>query len=241
MAFDWCGIYPSKIQKLRHDFQRSLHSSAAASQSIEKDPVEADTTAPCSTSPLQVLPSYQQHVADHVHLFMEKGEELTLSEDWAAPLVVEVFLQYYFIDLFAVSFLSHVIHLIQSTIQSPNVHFQALQKIHLADHIKQMAHLMHVDTIQQLEVALLGSPAAEVTDLLLSDLSKSKQATVTTAPPHPCIYTATPLAPPLASVPVVGVSDSSPVPVMVTVESKPDEEIPTTSKAIKTKISNIVM
>ena len=81
-----------------------------------------------------------------------------------------------------------------------------------------MADLMHADAIQQLEVALLRSPAAEVMDLLSTGLSKSKPATVTTVQPHHHTYTATPPAPPPApppaSVPVVGVSKSSPVPVI---------------------------
>ena len=75
---------------------------------------------------------------------------------------------------------------------------------------------MHGDAIQQLEVALLGPPAAEVLDLS-SGLSKSKQVTVVTAQaPH--TYTATPPTLPPTLVP------------------KPDEEIWTTSK---TKISDI--
>ena len=43
-----------------------MHSSAAASQSIEKESVEGDTTAPHSSSPPRVLCSYQQHIADYV-------------------------------------------------------------------------------------------------------------------------------------------------------------------------------
>ena len=31
-------------------------------------------------------------MADYIHLFMEEGEELTLSEGQAAPLVTEVYL-----------------------------------------------------------------------------------------------------------------------------------------------------
>ena len=66
---------------MRHYFKKSLHCSAAASKSVEKDPVEGDVTAPHSTSPPRVLHSYQQHITDYVCLFMEEGEELTLSED----------------------------------------------------------------------------------------------------------------------------------------------------------------
>ena len=57
-----------------------------------------------------------------------------------------------------------------------------------------------------------------------------------TAQPHPQTYTATPPAPPPVLVPVVGVSKDNPVPAIVTIESKPDEEILTT---LKTKISDI--
>ena len=109
----------------------------------------------------------------------------------------------------------------------------------MADHIKQMADLMHVYAIQNLEVALVGSPAAEAVDVLSAGLSNSNPVTITTAQPCPHTYTAIPPAPPQASVPIVGVSESSPIPVMATKESKPDGEIPTTSKTIKMKISDI--
>ena len=100
-----------------------------------------------------------------------------------------------------------------------------------------MADQLHADAIQQLEVALLGSPAAEVVDLLSASLSKP--AMVTSAQPCPHTYTATPPVPPPVSFPVAGVSGSSSVSVMVTAESKPDEEIPMTSETTKRKISNI--
>ena len=35
-------------------------------------------------------------MADYIHLFMEEGEELTLSKDQAAALVTEVFHYVYF-------------------------------------------------------------------------------------------------------------------------------------------------
>ena len=66
---------------MRDEFQRSLHSLVATSQSVEKDPLEGDITASHSTLPPRVLCSYQQHIADSVHLFMEEGKELTLGED----------------------------------------------------------------------------------------------------------------------------------------------------------------
>ena len=82
----------------------------------------------------------------------------------------------------------------------------------------------------------MGSPAAVIMDFLSAILSRSKSATVITAQPCSHTYTATIPAPHPASLPVVGVSESNPVPVMATAESKPDKEIPTTLKPIKTKI-----
>ena len=76
-----------------------------------------------------------------------------------------------------------------------------------------MADLLHANAIQQLEVALLGSPALEIIDLLSSGLAQANPVTIaTSALPHPCTYTSTFPAPPLASVPVVGVSESNHIP-----------------------------
>ena len=109
----------------------------------------------------------------------------------------------------------------------PNLHVQALQKICLADHIRKMANQLHADAIQQLEVALLGSPAAEVMDILSASLSKP--VTIASAQPHPHTFTATPPGPPPASVPLEGIPELSSLPVTVNMGSfKPDEEIPLT-------------
>ena len=84
-----------------------------------------------------------------------------------------------------------------------------------------MADLLQADTVQQLEVALLGSPVAQVIDLLSRGLAQTKSSTSTTpAQPHPRIYTSTPPTPPPSSVLVVGVSTTSQMPiVMLTMES----------------------
>ena len=44
---------------------------------------------------------------------------------------------------------------------------QALQKIHLANHIHSLAELLHADAIQQLEITLLGTPVAKILDILM--------------------------------------------------------------------------
>ena len=60
-----------------------------------------------------------------------------------------------------------------------------------------MSNQLHADAIQQLEVALLGSPAAEVMDILSASLPKP--ATVTSTQPHPHTFTATLPVPPTSS------------------------------------------
>ena len=138
---------------------------------------------------------------------MEEGEELTVSEERAAPLVTEVS---HYIS-FMIHFLDHFLISFHPSYSIHHPHLQALQKIHLANHIRHMADLLHADTVQQLEVALLGSPAAQVIDLLSGGLMQIKPSTfVAPAQPHPHTYTST--LP--TSVPVVGVSTSSHVPVV---------------------------
>ena len=48
--------------------------------------------------------------------------------------------------------------------------FQAPQKICLANHIHSIVELLHADALHQLEVALLGSPAAKLLDILSMNL-----------------------------------------------------------------------
>ena len=74
-----------------------------------------------------------------------------------------------------------------------------------------MAELLHVEAIQQLEVALLGSPAAHVIDLLLAGWMQMTLASMGTVIHSPQVYTLTPVAPPSAAVPTVGVTSSMPV------------------------------
>ena len=103
-----------------------------------------------------------------------------------------------------------------------------------------MADQLHADAIQQLEIVLLGSLAAEVMDILSASLSN--QATVTSAQPHPYTFTSTPLVPPLASVLLEGITELISAPITVTVgSSEPAEEVPVIPEASKTEISEIPM
>ena len=85
-----------------------------------------------------------------------------------------------------------------------------------------MANQLYADAIQQLEVALLGSSATEILDILSTILSKP--VTLTSAQPHPYTFIATPPAPHPASVPLEGITKLSSAPVMMTAgSSKPDD------------------
>ena len=79
-----------------------------------------------------------------------------------------------------------------------------------------MTDLLHADTVQQLEVALLGSLAPQVLDLLSRGLAKTTSSTVVVpAQPHPQVYTSNSPAPPPSFVLVVGVSTTSQMPAVV--------------------------
>ena len=83
---------------------------------------------------------------------------------------------------------------------------QALQKICLANHICSLVELLHADAIQQLEVALLGSPAANMLDVLL--MATTSQPSCMPLPSKPFCSAATLamtlVAPP--QVPIAGVT-----------------------------------
>ena len=89
------------------------------------------------------------------------------------------------------------------------VFFQALQKIQLLNHIKSMAELLHANAIQQLEEALLWSPAAQILDLLATGLMHPASTLQGHAIYPPQGYTLTPVVPPSSTVPIVGITGSS--------------------------------
>ena len=78
----------------------------------------------------------------------------------------------------------------------------------LVDHIHSVADLPHADTVQQLEVALLGSPVAHLINILSVGLGST-----TSTPQHQVVPLTQPIAttsisPPLPTVLVVGVTDA---------------------------------
>ena len=91
------------------------------------------------------------------------------------------------------------------------IFFQALQKICLANHIKSMAELLHAEAIQQLEVALLGSPNAHIIDLLLAGWIQMTPVSMRTVICPLQAYTLIPVTSPPPTVPIAGVMSSLPV------------------------------
>ena len=94
-----------------------------------------------------------------------------------------------------------------------------------------MAELLHADTIQQLEVALLRPPAAQLINLLASRVmaSTSQRQTIHT----PQAYTTTPMVPPPSTIPAVGITDSS----LAVASSSGSEATALTSLQIPSKCS----
>ena len=156
----------------------------------EEEPRESVSMAPCDTSPPWVLWSHCQHVADYGGLNFGWGP--------GYPLITEVssYMSSTIDSLNHSKFISFVLF-------NSSSHFQALQKICLTSHIRSMADLLHASMIQQLEVALLGSPAAQVIDLLSGGWMQTKLVHMTSVWCHPQTYTL-----PQHQFPVLGVSSS---------------------------------
>ena len=74
---------------MRQEFQSTLQRTAASVPSDEAEP-KGESTETFSSSPSRVIHMHHQHLADYIKLFMEEGEELTLGEDRAAPLITQV-------------------------------------------------------------------------------------------------------------------------------------------------------
>ena len=89
------------------------------------------------------------------------------------------------------------------------VFFQALQKIRLANHIKSMAELHHADAIQQLEVALLGSLAAQILALFAKGLMQLASTPQRHAIHASQAYTLTLMEPPPSTILISGITSSS--------------------------------
>ena len=83
-----------------------------------------------------------------------------------------------------------------------------MQKICLADHIKRIAELLHDNAIQQLEVGLLGFPAAQILDLLAAGMRQPTSTSQGSVILPPKAYTSTLMPPPLPTIPFVGVTSS---------------------------------
>ena len=92
---------------------------------------------------------------------------------------------------------------------------QAFNKIHLAQYVHWLADQLHADAMQQLEVAMLGTPVANCIRVLTSGLSSSSEPPVSRVLPAPPLITAVkaftqmPPAPPPIAVPIVGVTDDA--------------------------------
>ena len=74
-----------------------------------------------------------------------------------------------------------------------------------------MAELLHADAIQQLEVALLGSPAAQILDQLAAGVRQLASASQGSVILPPKVFTSTPMAPPPSTIPIVCITSPFPI------------------------------
>ena len=113
---------------------------------------------------------HDQHVANHVRINGQIWNESPHGGRLvSASLITEVLSLFSpYSILYTIQYLTsgppgycHAYSLITAFVST-----QDLQKIRLANHIHSVVQLLHADTIQQLELALLGSPAAKLLDVL---------------------------------------------------------------------------
>ena len=88
-----------------------------------------------------------------------------------------------------------------------------------------MVDLLHADAIQQMEVALLALPAANVINLLVGGWEQTRLV-LTATQRHPQTYNSTHLAPAPTAVPMLSISS------LITTASTPsDEKLPPTRES----------
>ena len=82
-----------------------------------------------------------------------------------------------------------------------------------------MAELLHADAIQQLEVALLGSPVAQLLEVLTTGMMYPASTLQQQVIHPPQAYTMTPMVPPPSTISIVGITNSS-MPVVASSSSR---------------------
>ena len=76
---------------MKQEFRAMLAKAAAVDSDAEPKPSTSTSTEPSGSSPLRVLRTHHQHSVDYIRYMMEEGGDLTLGEDRAIPLIMEVF------------------------------------------------------------------------------------------------------------------------------------------------------
>ena len=127
------------------------------------EPSERIDTSPTIFRPC-ILCTHDQHAADYIRIMVKSGMSLPMGEDWSASLVMEVMslLLPYAIPIPSLISLLVLLGITIYSLFTAFVFTQALQKNRLVNHICTLAELLHANAMQQLELALLGSPAEKI-------------------------------------------------------------------------------
>ena len=99
-----------------------------------------------------------------------------------------------------------------------------------------MADLLYADAVQQLEIALLGMPVVQGINILTSGLAMSPQLD-TPSQPHPKMYTSTFPTPHPPSVPIRGMSSTTPTPAVASTSATPQPMASTTLEGMDPGVS----
>ena len=99
-----------------------------------------------------------------------------------------------------------------------------------------MADLLYANVVQQLEVALLGTPMVQFIDILASRLASSPQLD-TPSQPHPKTYTLISPSPHPPSVSIMGIPSTIPKPTVALTSVTPQTMAPTTLEGPDPEVS----
>ena len=170
------------------------------------EPFVGVNTSPTTFRP-HVLHIDNQHAANYIRIMVKSGMNPPHGEDQSVPLITEVLS---LLSPYATPIPYSILLLALLVINLFTHHcfcfHSALQKIRLANHICSLAELLHVDVIQQLELALLSSPVTRLLDVLVMGTQQQTVSSRSTSVPlHPSTTLSMPSSPP--SVPIAGTTD----------------------------------
>ena len=82
---------------MREEFKQKMGETTSSTQSAEEELPESEDIVIHDESPPHIIQTHHQHLDNYVKMGAEEGVVLTLGEDRAATLIIEVYV-FFFLD-----------------------------------------------------------------------------------------------------------------------------------------------